>query len=110
MIMTNLKVWDKIYYKYNILWGNYNYSFNEIDRITKTLIITKSWTKLENRGHFWLLKNKSRFCWDDYYYLLTEDIIEDNKRIAEEYKINKWFDDKKFILEEKIKIYNLFNI
>lgn len=105
--MENLKVWDKIYNKYLRFWGWYWYIFDEVERITKTLIITKKWKRLKNRWYYW--EKTGSFNWNYKYELLTDEILKDNERIERENKIENWFYDKKFTLEEKIKIYELFN-
>ena len=107
----NLKIWDKIYYKYyhDFSQTNYSYWFDEVERITKTLIITKKWKRLKNYWYKWILESKERFRSDEEYQIITTDIIEDNNLINKEYKINKWFNEKDFIIEEKEQIYNLFN-
>lgn len=102
--MENLKVWDKIYKIYSKFWGWYWYVFDEVERITKTLIITKEWRRLANWWYYWVEKSNYRL-----HQLLTDEILKDNERIERENKIENWFYDKKFTLEEKIKIYELFN-
>lgn len=104
--MENLKVWDKIYTKHLRFWGWYWYVFDEVERITKTLIITKEWRRLANWWYYWVEKSNYR---NGKYQLLTDEILKDNERIERENKIENWFYDKKFTLEEKIKIYELFN-
>ncbi len=106
---NNLKIWDKIYYKYNRFWWDYTYYFDEVERITKTLIITKAWKRLSNHWSYWINRKQSNYIPDDYYYLLTDEILEDFKKVEKEREIRNWFDNKKFTLEEKIKVYNLFN-
>jgi len=110
--MRNLEVWDKIYYKHIYgLWRKlYSYYFEEIERITKTLIITKSGKKLSNYWYRAVQKSTQWYTPNYVYELVTDEILKDNERVEYIDKIEDWFDKQHFTIEDKIKIHNTLNI
>lgn len=99
--------WDKIYTKYNYSEKSYDYLFDEVVRITKTLVITSNWKRLQNFWDYAVENIDRRFNPKQIYMLVTEEIIKDNERIEKIKKIENWFYNKKFTLEEKTTIYDL---
>ena len=105
MELKQLEVWDDIYHKYNKFWRNdYSFYFDKIARITKTLIITEGWKRLQNWWFRAIDRNKSRFHWDDIYYFASKEIKEEARILEERYNKIRLFEEKNFTEEEKIKI------
>ena len=102
-----LQIWDKIYHKNT--WGLNNdtprFYFEEIERITKTLIITKSWERLKNFWDYALKIFDKRPS--EKYTLVTEEALKEYEESKYNSKVNNWFYETKFSLDEKKKIYEL---
>lgn len=107
MEKTILKIWDKIYAKHSNYLNGYSYVFDEIERVTKTLIITKEGRRLKNNWDSCVEKTNIRYQWNRVFELVTDEILKDNERIENINKIEGWFYNKKFTIEEKKIIYDL---
>lgn len=103
--MENLKVWDTIYSEWRWLAKGLFY-IEEIERITKTLIITKSWKKLKN---LWEKALSGEWFNTIYYFIFDEEAKLRKQNADKIQKIEAWFHKKNFSIEEKEQVYNLLN-
>lgn len=112
-----LKIGDKVCLIKGHRWGTGNsYYFSEVVRLTKTMAVLANGRKLVNNG----IKYPHREVPDALYYkehgdkwtewqLTTPEIIKECEIQREEDKAVNWFHNYKFNVQDKIKIYNLFN-
>ena len=110
---NKLKVGDKLCNISHQRWGdNVYYTFDEVERLTKTQAILKSGVKLINeQTKDW----NGLYCYMVYgdrytkWQVQTDELIESAKKEKERQKVNNWFSNQKFNQEQVIQIYNLFN-
>ena len=95
-----LKVGDKIYF---LRYGKYPIGLETIIKETPKMYKTKNYT-LQIEGEYIRIRGKR--TWDRTTAHLANETL---NNLWNEQKIINWFDNKKFTVEEKIKIYNLFN-
>ena len=96
----DLKIGDKIYF---FRYGKYPISFEKIIKKTPTLYRTKNYS-LKIDGEYIRIIGKGK--WDNTMAQLANKTNDD---LWEEDKMTRWFDDKKFTIKEKTKVYKIFN-
>ena len=106
-----LEVGDKVYSKY---YGrnSVRFSFSKVERLTKTLAILSSGTRLVNEGKIQHYSNNEGFLVYgafDWWHLENEEVLKEYKEAQHQSKVNSWFSNQKFTYEQKQQIYNLFN-
>ena len=113
---NKLEVGDKLVavkcYPYG---GTKDFRYDEVERVTKTLAITKQGCKIKIMGSMDRFDKVIKWGNTPFSYhepdwqLVAPEILEEEKQYKELRKIQRWFDNKKFTDEEKKQIYNLLN-
>lgn len=86
--------------------------FASVVRLTPTQAILSNGVRLKNESKYSSFKNEVFFsvigdAYDDWYFQ-TPEIVEKAKRLNEESRIRRWFEFKKWDIEEMKLIYETF--
>ena len=111
--MELLKVGDKVCHVRYSRWGEgvVSYTFDEVDRLTKTLAVLKSGKRLvniPNRRHFSEGYDFREFGNSDSYQIVTDKLIQESE-FHKKYKIAKsWFGKYVFTNEQILEIFEKY--
>jgi len=111
--MGNLKVGDKIYLKDESWRGDTIYRIEEIERVTRTLAISKAGNKFSIEAYNTDNNGIHEFVAKPYNYKrwkrLTPEIAININSYNSFRKKTIWFDNAKFTDEQKVLIHDLIN-
>lgn len=108
-----LEVGDKLYKIGENRWGREPIpEFASVVRLTATQAILSNGIRLKNEPKYDGFDKKVYFLvigeYFDQWYFQTLEIVEKAKRLKEESRIRRWFESKKWSIEEMKLIYETF--
>lgn len=106
-----LQVGDKLYKRGDNRWGRESIpQFASVVRLSATQALLSNGVRLKNEIRFW----SEKLCFSEvgknfeFWYFETPEIVEEAKRLKEESRIRRWFELKKWDIEEMKLVYETF--
>ncbi|MEE9363613.1 MAG: pyruvate kinase [Cellulophaga sp.] len=110
--MDKLKVGDKVYNVKRDGFADFaRYTFSVVERLTVTLAVLKNGTRLKNEPKESFIMEDVGYSvagkWGTHWHIVSLQAIRNAQIENEKIRINDWFDDRNFSLEEKHQVYTM---